>query len=271
MSKKLLLGITMLLFAVLLLSACSVPPVQAVEPLSTQPTAAPSEAPSQPAKPSSSASGEITPDLAGVAQDQTIEKFAAKPARPDGPWMEAVPEHTLVTLQGYPIDQHLMKPQIFIYPVAALPSYNEAAGKMAADLQALLQSQQPGENLPFMPLFNAGQVMHTHMQYLDFKSGKGVRFLTQFDQAPLPINSFELFYTFQGLTSDGKYYIAAVLPVTHSELPDTDQVSAQQAEALQDFPAYLAQTVSWLDQQPDNSFTPDLAKLDALIQSIEVK
>ena len=125
--------------------------------------------------------------------------------------------------------------------------------------------------MPFLPLFNAQQVMHAQVQYLDFKNGNGVRFLTQFDQAPLPINNFELIYTFQGLTRDGKYYIAAVLPVTHPDLPANNQVAAQQASELNDFPAYLAKTVTWLDQQPAGSFTPDLAKLDALIQSIEVK
>jgi hypothetical protein len=123
--------------------------------------------------------------------------------------------------------------------------------------------------MPFLPLFNASQVMHAQVQYLDIKNGKSVRFLTQFDQAPLPVNNFELIYTFQGLTSDGKYYIAAVLPVTHPELPATEQVSAQQAAELNDFPAYLTKTVTWLDQQPSGSFTPDLANLDALIQSIE--
>jgi hypothetical protein len=115
------------------------------------------------------------------------------------------------------------------------------------------------------------QVVYAQVQYLDFKNGQGVRFLTQFDQAPIPINNYELIYTFQGLTSDGKYYIAVVLPVTHPELPATQQVSEQQADEMNDFPAYLAKTTAWLGQQPGSSFTPDLAMLDALIKTIEVK
>jgi hypothetical protein len=54
------------------------------------------------------------------------------------------------------------------------------------------------------------------------------------------------FYTFQGLTSDGNYYIAAVLPVTHPDLPDTQQVSAQQIDEVEDFRATLAKTVASL-------------------------
>ena len=67
--------------------------------------------------------------------------------------------------------------------------------------------------MPFLPLFNAAQVMHTHLQYLDFKNGQGLRYLTEFDQGIIPINNYELIYTYQGLTGDGKYYVAAVLPV----------------------------------------------------------
>lgn len=40
--------------------------------------------------------------------------------------------------------------------------------------------------MPFLPLFNAQQAMHAHVQYLDFQSGQGLRYLTQYDQAPSP-------------------------------------------------------------------------------------
>jgi hypothetical protein len=276
------LSILLIAFAViaLLLSACqsanastSLPTAQ---PAATQlpadtPVALATQTPAQATQLPSSSSGDITLDLSGVAQDQTVETVAAVPASAGGPYWEAAPQYSRVTLQGYPVGNHLLKPQIFIYPVADLASANENAGKIAANLQALLQTRQAGDYLPFLPLFNAQQVMHPQVQYLDFKNGNGVRFLTQFDQAPLPINNYELIYTFQGLTSDGKYYIAAVLPVTHPELPATQQVSAQQAAELNDFPAYLTKTAAWLEQQPSGSFTPDLAKLDALIQSIVVK
>ena len=274
----------------LLLSACQtskvptrLPPVQSTTTLlTTQPptaaqlptfqAAAPAtQAPAEVTQPPAGASGELVLDLSGTAQDQSVETIPAAPANADGPWWEAAPEHRRVTLHGYPVTGHLMQPQIFVYPAADLAGSNEAAGGMAADLQGLLQTRQAGDRMPFLPLFNAAQAMHAQVQYLDFKNGQGVRFLTQFDQAPLPVNNYELIYTFQGLSSDGKYYIAAVLPVTHAELPAAPQASEQQAAELNDFPAYLAKTVTWLDGQPGGSFTPDLAALDALIQSMEVK
>ena len=260
----------------LLLGACQpamVSPSPTHEPatateLPEQPTATPT--PVAAAQPSTDASGEVILDLAGVAQDQTVETVAAVPAGADGPLWDVLPQHRRITLQGYPVTDHLLQPQIFVYPVAGLAEYNEAAGQRAVDLQALLESRQSADRMPFLPLFNAAQVMHTQVDYLDFKNGQGVRYLTQFDQAPLPINSFELIYTFQGLTDDGQTYIAAVLPVTHPDLPATPLVNEQQIAELSDFAAYLAQTVAWLEQQPGDSFTPNLAQLDALIQSLEV-
>jgi hypothetical protein len=261
---------------ILLLGACQ--PVTVSPALAPQPTTA-TALPEQPAtptpvadvQPAPEAADEIALDLAGVAQDQTVETVAAVPAGADGPLWDVLPQHQRITLQGYPVTDHLLQPQIFVYPVAGLAEYNEAAGQRAADLQALLESELPAERMPFLPLFNAAQVMHAQVQYLDFENGRGVRYLTQFDQAPLPINSFELIYTFQGLTDDGQTYVAAVLPLTHPDLPASPQVDEQQIAELNDFAAYLAQTVAGLEQQPDASFTPDLAHLDALVQSLEVK
>lgn len=257
----------------LLLCGCQ-PTALATSPQPTQPPTQPSATPVSLAtqtSPSSGALTDITLDYSAVAQNVTVETVAAQPASAGGPWWEATPQYRRLTLQGYPITDHLLIPQIFIYPAGDLASANENMGKIAADLQALLQTQQSGDHLPFLPLFNAEQVLHAQVQYLDFKGGKGVRFLTQFDQAPLPINNYELIYTFQGLTSDGKTYIAAILPVTNPELPNGSEVSEQQAKAMTDFPDYLSRMVTLLNQKPADGFTPDLNKLDALIRSIEVK
>jgi hypothetical protein len=261
----------------LLLSACQPAAVPTSLPTApakaTMPPAADTDTPPavQPTQPAAGAVGELSLDLSGIAQDQLVETVAAVPASTDSPYWEILPEYHRVTLLGYPLTSHLHKPQIFVYPAADLAKANEGAGRIAADLQALLQARQAQERMPFLPLFNAQQVFHAQVQFLDFKNGSGVRFLTQFDQAPLPVNSYELFYTYQGLTKDGKYYIAAVLPLSHPDLPATDKVSEEQAADLNEFPAYLTKTVAWLEQQPGASFTPDLARLDALIQSIEVK
>ncbi len=277
--------------AILLLSACgpvaTAPgsqPTQTAQPSATlvqptQPPAQPSATLPDPVTPTltppAQSSSEVSPgifiDYSAVAQDVTAETVPAHSATDGGPYWEVMPEYRLLTLQGYPINNHLLKPQIYVYPVNDLAAVNENAGQITSDLQALLQTQQSADHLPFLPFFNASQVFHAQVQYLDFTNGKGVRFLTQFDQAFLPVNNYELFYTFQGLTADGKYYIAAVLPVTNPLLPDTQQVSSEQAAEMNDFSAYLTNTINQLEQQPAGSFTPSLDVLDALIRSIEIK
>ena len=213
----------------------------------------------------------ITFDFSGIAKDRSIETIPAVSPNDNSPYWEIMPEYLVVTLQDYVVKEHMLKPQIFIYPVAEFPMFNTGAATIASDLKSLLEDQEIDDFLPFLPMFNAAQVMHSQVEFLEFKNGNGVRFLTQFDQGPLPINNMELIYTFQGLTSDGKYYVAAVFPVNHADLPDTNQVTAQNESDLENFPTYLDETVAWLGQQPENSFTPDLSALDALIQSIEVK
>jgi hypothetical protein len=112
-----------------------------------------------------------------VNLDQTLETVAAVPYSEDAPWQAAAPQYHRVTL-GYPVSRHSLKPQVFIYPVAELATYNTTAGQMAADLQALLEDQHPVDQMPFLPLINAAQVMRTQVQYLDFQNGSGVRYLT---------------------------------------------------------------------------------------------
>lgn len=206
-----------------------------------------------------------------MATGLQTETVAAVPAG-DAPYWEVLPEYTRVTLQGYPISNHLLQPQIFIYPAEELGVINEGAGQIVAFLQTLIQSPQEITPMPFLPLFNAAQVMHVHVQYLDFKNGQGLRYLTEFDQGIVPINNFELVYTYQGLSSDGKYYVAAVLPVHHPSLPEEATVAGNEPpEFSSDFPAYLANVVNSLNSQAANTFTPDLTQLDSMMSSLEVK
>lgn len=264
-SHKLLIILIASAVIPLLITACQPTnaSVDAVEEIPVSPTVQIPESIEQPVS--------INLELLGITQGKKVETVAAVQPNEERPYWEIMPEHLLVTLEVYPISDHMLKPQIFIYPVAEFPMFNTGAATIASDLKSLVEDQEVDDFLPFLPMFNAAQVMHSQVEFLEFKNGSGLRFLTQFDQGPLPINNMELIYTFQGLTSDGKYYVAAVFPLNHADLPDTNQVTAQNESDLENFPTYLDETVAWLGQQPENSFTPDLSALDALIQSIEVK
>ena len=134
------------------------------------------------------------------------------------------------------------------------------------------------DNLPFLPFVNAGQVFHAQMQVVNFQNGSGIRYLTQFDQAPLPINNQEMFYTYQGLSQDGKYFISATFPVSAAFLPaDGSQNSPTPADGVpmdwvnfDNYLIYMDAVTQKINTTDPNAFLPSLPILDALIQSITV-
>jgi hypothetical protein len=115
-------------------------------------------------------------------------------------------------------------------------------------------------------------MMHAKPAILDFQSGKGVRFLTQYAQSFYPINNISMFYTFQGLSSDESWYVSAVLPVNHPMLPNSDQPPGGDWEAFaSNYPVYIQEVQTALDSQDDGSFNPSLVILDEMLRSITLE
>lgn len=213
----------------------------------------------------------VTIDITGVAQSTGTIKIDAVPSTPDQMWWAVMPEYNLLPLIGYPITDHAKDPQLFVYPVEGM-AVNETAAKTVESLKVLLQDQKVGDQLPYLPLSSDIQIMHTQVKFLPFKNGTGLRFLSQLGNGMAPINNHQLLYTYQGLTSDGKYYISAQLPVYLPGLPmnstDTDNLPL---EFTSDYTTYVTGIVNRLNLEEDSAYTPDLSKLDVMMESIEVK
>lgn len=193
----------------------------------------------------------------------------------DAPYWAVFPAYDVFEFAGYPSKNTYHKPRIEIYSVAEFEQMNQAAKDQIAKLKQLLgDAPATPTEIPLVPIFNAAQVFRAQVKYMNFQSGQGVRFITQYDQAVIPISNMEVFYTFQGLTSDGKWYIAAILPVATSALPDSDQVPADQAQnfsTAEAFTAYLTGVVDKLNGLQAADFSPNLDQLDAMIQSLKVE
>jgi hypothetical protein len=199
-----------------------------------------------------------------LAEDVAVEIVAAE----EFMGRDVIPEHVRLSFQGYALPDTFHEPRIHIYPVREFEAGSQvAANTMAGLRQFLAEKPTAPDGIPFLPMFNAGQMMRTQIAYVDFQSGTGVRFLTQYAQAAVPINNHEMFYTFQGMTYDGSYYVAAILPVSHPTLP-----AAATEDPGDDFRAnfdsYVGEIERQLDAQGASSFTPDLSLLDAMIQSL---
>ncbi len=167
-------------------------------------------------------------------------------------------------------------PQIHVYPVAeygGLFEVEAVAGEID-DLRSLLRERDLdllGSTLPHLPLQPAVQTFWAKFAFIDFVNGSGIRYIMQFDQGPNPITNESIFYTFQGLTGDGRYYVAAFFPVATSSLPATAAEVDIQAILADDFGAYVQETIANLFDLDAADFEPDLSRIDALLASLLVE
>ena len=149
-------------------------------------------------------------DLIDVVTDQT------------GMSLDVAPAHVQITLQTYSLESSFQVPQIFVYPAPGYAAVNQKAAESIRRLQVILanpNTQYTNDFLPYVPFIDAGQVFAAQEKILPFDGGSGLRIVTQYASDVSPINNGGLFYHFEGLTSDGKNYIVAILPVNLSFLP----------------------------------------------------
>lgn len=227
-----------------------------------------------------------TPELPGVnfegiqfsydpslAQEFTPKTVEATPVQEGGPWWDAEPRHVRFDLKGYPLQGKFHEPYILVYPADEFANLSES-GKVTVDLMKKTLAERSGnpERLPFLPMFNAGALIRAQFKYLDFQNGSGFRYVTQFGQATNEINNHELFYTFQGLTDDQQYYVAAVLPVNSPILPDESTLNMDNYMQFEEnFETYIADLKVKMDAEAAEQFNPSLAVLDAMFESMLVE
>jgi len=120
----------------------------------------------------------------------------------------------------------------------------------------------------FMPLNNAGMMFRSNDKYLDFKNGAGIRYLTKLGQTLVPLTPEGIFYNFQGITSDNKYFIAARFPVSvnlNFPPPPPSEGDPLYEEKWLDYNFDLQDTFTLTS---DNQFYPNLSILDEMIGSL---
>lgn len=221
---------------------------------------------------------QFDPALAATAQPRLVDAFTDD----DGMNYVLLPRHLAFTFTGsYAADEPLLQrqqlnlatmPQIVVYPAADYAAIQPLAEAQIEQLQALLaaRASTPGGSLPYLPLHNAAQVFHGQLAYHTFNNGAGVRYVTAFSQEAAPVTNQQLLYTFQGMTDDGLYYVAAFFPLTTAALPDTIQVEDWEAFNA-NYAIYVRETQAALNDLAPRDFTPDLALLDAVVTSLQVE
>ncbi len=97
----------------------------------------------------------------------------------------------------------------------------------------------------------------------------GIAYVTAFRQDISPFASGDFWYTFQGLSADGSWYVAADFVVDASMFPE--EVTAKDAERIarsERYTAYLEESVQALNEAAPDDFAPPLTSIDALVRSI---
>ena len=219
---------------------------------------------------------------------ESLEFVPAQLYDPMGGPQEVFPAHRRVNFSGYPLSGTFFSPFMRVFPVAdfatayALADEDYSATTIT-QLQELLATRPPAVegSLPFLVMAGAAQIFHTKMAYLDFVNGSGVRYLTSYGQYSVPYNNHDLFYTFQGLTADGKYWVSVIFPVNHPVLPPTYDSTAVPPGGMpipswdsptyeEDMRTYYAAMQGIMTASADASFVPGLDCLDQYIQSLNI-
>ncbi len=219
----------------------------------------------------------------GVASGGTSKVVPAASAEQVGKF-SAAPEYTQLTLNDYKSSGSFGMLQVNIYPAQEYAKVNTYASECIDRLQAVLADKsfatKPYPGIPF--ILGGGPMFMAQTKLLNFNSGTGVRAVTQYGELPGQVTNRGVFYNFQGLTSDGKYYIVAVLPIGAPYLAyDSNATPPQPADALP-FPTgdnldskvyddYYKAITDKLNATDPNVFEPSLNQLDNLFQSITVK
>lgn len=219
----------------------------------------------------------------GLASTANAEPVDAVALQAGAAW-DVAPAHLQITLIDYSLQGSFHVPQVFVYPRSEYAAANPGAAESVKRLQALLTNANgpnTGDSLPHIPFFNAGQALAAQVKLIQFSGGSGIRAVVQYAQDVSPINNGGLFYLFQGLSQDGKYYVIAILPTSSPYLPrDNNPEAAVPAGGIpfpavtasgSSFEAYYTQTTQLLDHAASSQFDPSLDTLDALVKSISIQ
>ena len=221
---------------------------------------------------------------ASLAKEFLAETVPAVPLenpadKPDG----VAPRHVVISLKdsygarlGRDPSSPYAVPHIFVYPTSdpSDPRFDEefpTLRRAVTELNKLLARRAGSvtESIPFLPWADERQLFIGRKKLIRFRNGRGVLFMTQYDQEESPLNNEYLVYTFQGLTDDNAWYVAAIFPVAAQGLPATAAVD-NPAALRAGYGEYIRKTSDRLNKLAVKKFTPGLGLLEEIVRSLKV-
>ena len=227
----------------------------------------------------------IQMNLQGLANSFS---WVVQPGSPvvEGPGFQGMPPHIVLTFDGETPEEAIANNgrRLYIFPAQAYADMYTATGSaivadQLASLQTLIaqaegRTEPPTDTMPILPPPMSNMDRWVQFADLNFGVGSGVRYVSDwpFRLDVSPLTNETMSYYYQGLTSNGVFYVSLIWPVSTESLPNTladvpEEVNAQVANA-DSYAAYLQTTKDSLNALPTTGWTPDLAALDALVQSL---
>lgn len=139
------------------------------------------------------------------------------------------------------------------------------------DLAPYMAAGEGGASLPlpFVLDGSAAQAIDARARYIDTPELAGIVYLTVFRQDLYPFAAGDFWYTFQGLSTDGEWYVAADFEVEADMFPaKVGQKDLNAVRTAKKWIAYQEQSVQTLDAAAADAFMPPLSSIDDLIESI---
>ncbi|MBI1282129.1 MAG: hypothetical protein GC179_28640 [Anaerolineaceae bacterium] len=223
------------------------------------------------------------------------QTFAEVPATSDSMVDEYWPAHVSFSFinatEGDTLINPNYYPQLNIYKVADITAYNNELYTTALQsLKGLIEAGGAGDfshyeqvtaddanlNLPHLPPVPAGQVMRAQAEYLPVTDGMGIRYLTAYASDVSPLTDDSIVYTYQGATNQFKgdkpgYYIAFSYPIKTGVLPAEISNDFDYNAFSNNYIQEMNKAIQKINAADPNTFSPTLAALDALVQSIKIE
>jgi len=119
----------------------------------------------------------------------------------------------------------------------------------------------------FPRLAGAGSIIDAQVIPLAFQNGNGYRYLVAKSFSADPLSNTGMTYMYQGVTSDGKYFISFVMLV---DAPFLAPYVGKTLNTSEEFESYFQEVNNLVETSSGDQFTPSLNILDELVSSIIV-
>jgi hypothetical protein len=200
---------------------------------------------------------------------------------------EAPPAHLVFSLYGRRAESARI-PRIWdapgtvrAYATTALEGYPLASQQLTRLQQLLSDRPEPSSleaitdnattELPYLPIEEAAQAIAARIQYIDTPELSGIAYVTGFRQDVFPFARDDFWYTFQGVSTDGRWYVSVNWVLRADMFPRrVSQADARRAgSSARRWERYITRSVATLDAAEPTAFRPSLETLDALVRSID--